>query len=114
MFAVVNKGLVLPAGKLNPVIKWVGTRSFSIYLSHVPMAYFIKTFVFIHALKLGIDPLNISLSTMLIIYIPTLIAACEISYRFIEKPLTEIGRKISWRIENREIEIQSMHEKLLK
>ncbi|QWT42540.1 acyltransferase family protein [Dickeya dadantii] len=114
MIATVNKGLVLPVGKLNPVIEWVGARSFSIYLSHVPTAYFIKTFVFIHAPRLGIEPLDIGLSTMLIIYIPALIAVCEISYRFIEKPLTEIGRKISWRIENRKIEIQNMHETLLK
>ncbi|MCA7000821.1 acyltransferase family protein [Dickeya solani] len=114
MIATVNKGLVLPAGKLSPVIEWIGVRSFSIYLSHVPTAYFVKTFIFIHAPKLGIDPLNISLPTMLIIYIPTLIAVCEISYRFIEKPLTEIGRKISWKIETRKVEIQNMHETLLK
>lgn len=79
-----------PTGKSKPVmfleskpLKWVGARSYSLYLWHLPLYPLVITLVS----RFDLEPLPTVLSTLLISTVLTIIFGC-FSYQYLEKRFT--------------------------
>ena len=85
---------------LKPIV-WIGSRSFSIYLMHIPLYYFVNELAFrisghsaAYRAPLSDNPFHpvTALLTFAVIF-----AAAECNYRLIETPLRKLGRKLTER-----------------
>jgi peptidoglycan/LPS O-acetylase OafA/YrhL len=88
-------------GPLQPIVLWIGSRSYVLYLAHVP--------VFILACQLSrlagpgsLLGANTDLRSAAI-GIPLLIAATEFTHRCVENPLRELGAKIAERTKEKAV-----------
>ncbi len=103
--AAIGKNTVLPIWGMNKVLSWLGTRSFSLYLAHLPTILVTRCVWMVILPHLGF---NYSSENNLLIFLSWLsitIVAVEISYRFFEKPLTDTGRKVAAKIESGEVSL---------
>jgi peptidoglycan/LPS O-acetylase OafA/YrhL len=94
-----NKGYVLPSRTLRPVLLWIGSRSYAIYLCHLP-AYMIAHEAWTRWNdRVGSPPPD---GTYTIRYVVTAIALiavfAELNYRFVEMPLRNRGVKVARQI----------------
>lgn len=93
LIASLNLEIFTPKSWLKYITLWISERSYSLYLTHVPVYFFTKEIIF----KLdsyGIANINnhftyIVIATLLV----PLVAHC--SYRYIENPLRTYGREIT-------------------
>lgn len=86
-----NDGLLFRNTRNSPVILWIGSRSYSIYLCHVPCFYFVSETtqnIFQRALN-GSDTFRILFFGLLL----TCIVA-ESSFRILETPLRRYGKEL--------------------
>jgi peptidoglycan/LPS O-acetylase OafA/YrhL len=87
---------VLPAGRyLGAVLEWIGSRSYTLYLVHMP-SYLMARYIWhdeMHTtpieLKNGYAPQLLAAAAVI------LLTATELSYRLIEQPLRNYGRRLS-------------------
>jgi peptidoglycan/LPS O-acetylase OafA/YrhL len=89
-----DRDILFPPGPLKRVFCWMGTRSYGLYLIHVP------AFAFARELWFRVDPRyqDASLAHALILFFtgfPLLFALAELNYRFLETPLRRRGARIS-------------------
>lgn len=85
-----DEGYFLKNASRNKIILWIGSRSYSIYLCHVPCFYFVSESVQ--------NIMNRDLNgndTFRMLFFGLLLTACvaEISFRFLESPIRNYGRK---------------------
>ena len=82
----------------NPILRWIGWRSYAIYLFHVPIMGLVFGLAFgrVPELKSPIDVIAI-ISTIVLVCI-----ASEISYHTLEKPMLRIGYKYKFIHRNKE------------
>lgn len=93
IIASFNNDSFIPSQRLKPLFIWVGERTYSIYLIHIP-AYFAVREIFFR-----IDP-NLTLTPKLIIAHIILaaiiiISLAQFSFKYIETPLRRRGAKIA-------------------
>lgn len=94
--AAYNKGFIMQSGWVRRLFAWVGTRSFSMYLIHMPVYYTINEVFFrisSHPLNYSVPltghPYNGFLGALVAI---SIVIISEINFRFIEVPFRQIGR----------------------
>ena len=93
LLASFNRGLLIKEGILRKLLSILGSRSYSLYLTHMLGIYFIREIFFRYA---GLTPSHTEDHLMFLIpYILIVILFTEFSYRFIEQPLRNKGRLIS-------------------
>lgn len=100
MIASYDRDYLIPQGTLQRVMLWIGSRSYAIYLIHIP-AFFLTREIWFR-----LDPASTGSDTT---YMPAFAAtallliliASELNYRFIEMPLRRRGVLLAERIEAR-------------
>ncbi|AIR68127.1 acyltransferase family protein [Dickeya fangzhongdai] len=91
--ASMDKGYVINFKLTNAIVNWIGTRSFTIYLSHFPMIFLVRYVLMNNKSILGVkynDNYNVQI---FIIFVITTIAVSEMVYRLIEVKFMHIGVK---------------------
>lgn len=82
-------------GRLQRVFKWIGARSYALYLCHFPSIYLtieIVTRLGIYDASLGVGRL-----TTLIISIALMTVFAHLNYRYLETPLNAYGKVLASR-----------------
>ncbi|MCE6977719.1 acyltransferase [Pseudomonas frederiksbergensis] len=92
-----NRDYLMPRGLLKNLMTWVGSRSYGIYLIHIPAYFLVREFTFrLQAVDLP-NPAGQPILTLLIAC--GLIALLsEFNYRFIEMPLRNRGALLVQRL----------------
>lgn len=98
-FASYDRGYVMASGWLKSVFLWFGSRSYAIYLIHIP-AYFATREIFFRMQPpgIGFDP-NFTLRFFVTATALILVLA-ELNYRFVETPLRRRGAEVATRFRN--------------
>ncbi len=96
-----DKDYLLKKGRLKQVLLWVGSRSYAIYLIHIPVFYITREIWF----RIG-EPASprfnpAYLDQLVITAIVLLLLLSELNYRLVEMPLRMKGRAIAQRMEAR-------------
>jgi peptidoglycan/LPS O-acetylase OafA/YrhL len=94
--ASANAGLILPWARLRPLLLWVGSRSFAIYLVHNPC--FRATREIFYRLDL-LAPANTFSWLMLLTAVALIVLCAEATFRLVETPLRLYGRDLARRWE---------------
>ncbi|MGE1067193.1 acyltransferase family protein [Pantoea agglomerans] len=98
-----NKGYIFCPKAVRKVLLWVGSRSYAIYIIHMPVIYFIQESTVRYYVSIGQGPSK----TILLCAVMTLLALMmtvilvEMNFRMIEKPLRNYGRKLANNIKSR-------------
>jgi peptidoglycan/LPS O-acetylase OafA/YrhL len=104
-FAGMDRGYVLQVPVLAPVLEYVGSRSYALYLLHIPAASFEmrykKTWAWYGALVAG-DP-QWPWKEVLVLFALSFLMA-EVLHRAVEKPFMAFGRRLIERWREREPE----------
>lgn len=100
-FASYDRDYIFPPGLLKRCICWIGSRSYAIYLIHLPV------FLAAREIWFRIDPRILQdgrhhTSTLLATALLLTLALAELNYRFVETPLRRHGVKIADRIRRRD------------
>lgn len=90
-----NMDLFIPAGNLKRLLLWVGTRSYAIYLIHIPAFYLARELWF--RLRPGVTPGDELFFPLLLTASTLLILLSELNYRLIETPFRLRGSLIAKR-----------------
>lgn len=98
-----NKGYIFCPKALRKLLLWIGSRSYAIYIIHMPVIYFIQESTVRYYVSIGQGPsksvLLCAIMTLLAIMVTAVLV--EMNFRMIEKPLRNYGRKLATKIENR-------------
>src|SRR5690606_9139853 len=98
-----NDDLYLPRS-INPIMLWLGSRSYAIYLIHFP------AFLLTREIWAKIYPEQVPSNSLFWHYLLTatilIIVSSELNYRFIEMPLRKRGARIAERFENQDQKIK--------
>lgn len=89
-----NEGYLFNWGFAKRLLMWFGTRSYSLYLIHI-LAYRFSHEIFYQLSPVGYTPADADSYILAAIAFPLLAIAAELSYRFIEQPFRNLGRKLS-------------------
>lgn len=87
--------LFIPAGPMKRLLLWVGTRSYAIYLIHIPVFYLAREIWF--RLRPGVTPGDELFFPLLFTAGTLLIFLSELNYRLIETPFRLRGSRIAKR-----------------
>ena len=101
LLATFDKALIYCPARARKALLWVGARSYSIYLIHMPVIYFIQETTARYYLSKGMAPTEsvLSMIVMMISSLTLTALVVEGNFRFIESPLRNYGRKIAKRVE---------------
>lgn len=92
--ASLDRGYISTLGA-RPVLQWLGSRSYSVYLCHMPCLLLVRS---IHARFIGVNgvlhPTNAQAAAELLGTFAAVAVASELSYRFIERPSHERSHAI--------------------
>lgn len=97
--AALGKGAVLAIPGTERILYWLGSRSFTLYLTHLPMIYVVRFFWMVVGPHTGHSYSAENNFAIFLTWIVATILVTECSYRFFEVPLLEKGRRIAQRIE---------------
>jgi peptidoglycan/LPS O-acetylase OafA/YrhL len=89
-----NDDYLLPRGAIKNLLIWIGSRSYAIYLIHIPVYFLIREIDF----RLGMttaSPTPLYAVTQATISLGLTMALADLNYRFIEQPLRHHGRAIA-------------------
>jgi peptidoglycan/LPS O-acetylase OafA/YrhL len=70
---------------VNPVFNWIGVRSYSIYLFHIPVIHEVRTLV-----GGGMGPRK-ELLVVWVLSLAVVLPLSALTYRFVEEPLMSRG-----------------------
>jgi peptidoglycan/LPS O-acetylase OafA/YrhL len=88
-----DRNIVLRWPSLRRPLLWMGSRSFAIYLVHLPSMW--ATREILHRLNLAAGLNEHSEPALLVITLVLIAAMSEATYRLVETPLREMGRKLA-------------------
>lgn len=89
-----EKGYTFPCGAARPILLWVGSRSYAIYLVHVPAYYMTNEIWYRLAAAHGLRVPDGTYSLkFLITALPLIAVFAEANYRLLETPLRERGAR---------------------
>ncbi|MFL1491034.1 acyltransferase family protein [Pseudomonas antarctica] len=97
--AVLGKGSVLVIPGTERILYWLGSRSFTLYLTHLPMIYMVRYCWVVVGPHMGQNYSADNNFAIFATWIVLTVLVTEFSYRFFEMPLLEKGRGIAGRIE---------------
>jgi len=89
-----ESGFAVPAGRFSSVLIYFGTRSYALYLIHVPTSWIVPRLLE-SAIGHAADPVT----SCIAVYAATM-AATELNYRYLETPLRRYGAKVADRFRN--------------
>lgn len=100
LIASYNQNYLLREGRLKSIMMWVGTRSYPIYLIHIPAFYFTRE------LWYRLSPEGTTFDeTFYLRYILTsltvIVVFSELNYRFVETPMRTYGAKVASKLSKR-------------
>lgn len=90
-----NCGLIAPVSMMDPVLLWLGSRSYSLYLTHLVAGRFaseLRDRIIEEAPRSGSTP-GVLLGVSMFVIIT--IATTELNFRFVETPLRVLGRRFA-------------------
>jgi len=87
-----NGPYILPVSPLRKIFCWVGSRSYAIYLIHIPVFYAVRETLH----RTGSEPAE---SPVVVLFaLAAIFFLSDLNYRFLEQPLRKKGAKIADRI----------------
>ena len=90
LLASYNKGYLQLSGIIKKGLIWIGSRSYGLYLIHIPSFYIARECW--HRLQLGTpNELGFNMAIYFIFTFSLLLCLCELNYRWIELPLRNKG-----------------------
>jgi peptidoglycan/LPS O-acetylase OafA/YrhL len=96
--AAQDRGFILPLGpEIDAVVDWIGTRSFGLYLIHLPAFMFAGELTW--RLQTFDDPWGRGAIALVVMLVAT-----EVSYRFVEVPVRSWGRSMAEKVAFRSVE----------
>lgn len=94
LFASYDRGYVAPPALLKSLLLWVGSRSYALYLVHVPI-FFLTREIFHRAAQAGLIDSAEHWLRITVIFLVLAVVAAEINYRCIEIPCRRYGVKLA-------------------
>jgi peptidoglycan/LPS O-acetylase OafA/YrhL len=95
-FASFDAGYIMPESLLKQVLVWLGSRSYAIYLIHIP-AFLFSLEIWHHLMPPG-TRIGASFTLRLVLtFIPVVLGLAELNYRLVEQPLRRKGADIARR-----------------
>ncbi len=91
--ATFDKGYIMRPGALRSVLVWVGSRSYAIYLIHIPAFALTREYYFRYGAPIWKVTVDLELGYFFTALAVTLILS-ELNYRFVETPLRQYGRRL--------------------
>ncbi len=92
-----NGDYLLPAGRLQRAMAWVGSRSYGIYLIHIPVYFLVREVIF-RLQGAGLpSPAGHPIITLLLAC-GLIVLLSELNYRFIEMPMRDRGTALVKRL----------------
>jgi peptidoglycan/LPS O-acetylase OafA/YrhL len=102
LIASYDGGYFCPNGPIKRVLLWIGSRSYTFYLVHIP-AYFLTREIWFHLQP----PHTVFTDRFALRFAYTaailLLVLVELNYRFVEAPLRRRGKRISREIAERNL-----------
>ena len=93
-----QQGFVLPAKRLQPVLSWLGSRSYAIYVIHVP-AFMLSSEIFFRLARAqGTTSGWTWAPAQAFAGLAMLLVLAELSHRLLEQPLRAYGRRLAEKI----------------
>jgi peptidoglycan/LPS O-acetylase OafA/YrhL len=92
-----DRDYLLPRGRLKSLLIWVGSRSYGIYLIHIPVFFLIRELWFRFA-PLGSQDVASHPVVVLITALTLITLLSELNYRFIELPMRNRGARVVQRL----------------
>ena len=112
VIASFNRGYVLPGGAVKRVILWAGSRSYALYLIHIP-AFCAAREIWFRIMPAG----TVFAGTYTLRYVLTavllVVVLSELNYRLVEHPLRSYGVKVADRIQRHGIALPKVRAPLL-
>ena len=96
LMASYDRDMLLPAGRLQAVLLWIGARSYALYLIHIPVFFATRELFYRVSTEQAGDPQLAS--AYLLCAAVLLIMLAELNYRLIEMPLRRRGVLLSARL----------------
>lgn len=93
-----NRDYLLPAGGLQRLMAWIGSRSYGIYLIHIPAYLLVRELIF-RLQSAGLpNPAGHPVLTILLAF-GLIVLLSELNYRFIEMPMRNRGAALVRRLD---------------
>lgn len=90
-----QKGYIFSASFLSPLLKWLGSRSYALYVIHV-FAYHLSTEIWTRvATERGLTLAQGFTTELLVTSVGIMLVCAELNYRLIEQPLRRRGSQIA-------------------
>lgn len=99
MIAVGQQRIFFPSSLINNLLYWLGSRSYSIYLTHIIS---FRLFQEIYQSSILLHSILPESAVLLIGPYSILLICSESSYRFVEIPSRNLAAKIAWRFNRKE------------
>lgn len=94
-----NMNVFVPVPYLKALMLWIGSRSYAIYLTHIPMFFLAREII--HRNYFGpLSETNTTI-TLLALAVTFIVLSSELNYRFVETPLRLRGSAIARRFAER-------------
>jgi peptidoglycan/LPS O-acetylase OafA/YrhL len=100
LLASYDRDYTTPPAVLKPILMWTGSRSYALYLIHVP-AFFLTREIFYRAAQAGMDDGFEHALPIVATFIVIAVGAAEINYRWVEVPLRRYGAGVAERVRQR-------------
>jgi peptidoglycan/LPS O-acetylase OafA/YrhL len=92
-----NRDYLMPAGIVQRLLAWVGSRSYGIYLIHIPAYQLVRELIF-RLQNAGLpSPAGHPIVTLLLAF-GLIVLLSELNYRFIEMPMRNLGAALVKRL----------------
>jgi peptidoglycan/LPS O-acetylase OafA/YrhL len=92
-----NRDYLMPAGNVQRLLAWVGSRSYGIYLIHIPAYQLVRELIF-RLQNAGLpSPAGHPIVTLLLAF-GLIVLLSELNYRFIEMPMRNRGAALVKRL----------------
>jgi peptidoglycan/LPS O-acetylase OafA/YrhL len=93
-FASFDADYILPESYLKQALVWLGSRSYAIYLIHIP-AFLFTLEIWHHVMPPGTVIGGRFTLRLILTWIPVVLGLAEINYRVVEQPLRRKGHRIA-------------------
>jgi len=100
LVAAQNRDLLLAPGRFKQLLCWLGSRSYGMYIIHIP-AFFLTREIWHRLAPAGTDFGPSWTLLFLVTALALLVGLSELNYRLIEAPLRDKGRRITDRARRR-------------
>ncbi|MOA35253.1 hypothetical protein D3C78_1566930 [compost metagenome] len=92
-----NRDYLWPRGRLKTLLTWVGSRSYAMYLTHIP-AYLLVRECGFRLEPMGLSPALSHPVLILACAVTLVVVLSELNYRFIELPMRDRGASLIARL----------------